>query len=108
MAMIIEQLQLKRFKRFTAATLDFVPGLNVIRGRNEAGKTTLHEALKMILYQLPRSTAQVVQQSMTWEAEQKPELMLAFSANERRYQLHKDFEERTALLEDLDQGEQWR
>ena len=48
--MRIERLQLIGFGRFGAKVIDLAPGLNVISGPNEAGKTTLLSFIELMLY----------------------------------------------------------
>src|SRR3989304_1774599 len=43
--MILRRLRIRRFKKFQDTTFAFVPGLNIIQGPNESGKTTVMEAL---------------------------------------------------------------
>ena len=47
--MIICRIQLHPFAGITERTIDFKPGLNVILGPNEAGKSTLIKALRTVL-----------------------------------------------------------
>ncbi len=48
--MILRSLRLQRFGRFADASWEFEPGLNVIRGSNEAGKSTMREAIVRLLF----------------------------------------------------------
>ncbi len=57
--MQIQQLQLDAFGHFTDFTLDFsqkYPGLHVIYGLNEAGKSTTRRALSGLLFGIPERT----------------------------------------------------
>jgi len=57
--MRLKRLELKAFGPFTDRILDFdgaVPGLHVIFGRNEAGKSSSLRALKALLYGFPQQT----------------------------------------------------
>lgn len=47
--MILRRLQLKRFGRFSDDSWEFGPGLNVVFGPNEAGKSTMREAIVRLL-----------------------------------------------------------
>ncbi|TMC59473.1 MAG: hypothetical protein E6J26_03800, partial [Chloroflexi bacterium] len=49
-AMKIQRLHLDGFGRWTDAGFEFAPGLNVIYGANQAGKSTMQQALLPILY----------------------------------------------------------
>lgn len=47
---MIEKLTLTNFRKHEDLVLDFVVGLNVVRGSNEAGKSTLQEAVGYALF----------------------------------------------------------
>jgi uncharacterized protein YhaN len=53
--MKIQSLKLERFGHFQGATLDFADGLQLLHGKNEAGKSTLLAALRALLFQFPRA-----------------------------------------------------
>lgn len=44
------QLALKNFKRFAGLDLKFSPGINLLWGPNESGKSTVHEAINCALF----------------------------------------------------------
>ncbi|XOS91917.1 ATP-binding protein [Brevibacillus laterosporus] len=48
--MIIEDLHIKGFGKWQERTFTFAPGLNLFYAPNEAGKTTLLQALVASLY----------------------------------------------------------
>ena len=48
--MILKNIALTPFGGLTNAQLDFKPGLNVIHGPNEAGKSTIFNALQRVLF----------------------------------------------------------
>lgn len=50
--MKIDRIHLDCFGKFREKELEFSEGLNIIYGDNEAGKTTLHTAIKTIFYPL--------------------------------------------------------
>ncbi|MBF0175779.1 MAG: AAA family ATPase [Magnetococcales bacterium] len=59
--MRIERLLLTRYGHFTATELDITqgaPGIVILLGDNEAGKSTLREALGDLLFGIPERTAQ--------------------------------------------------
>ncbi len=58
--MIIKQLELFRFRRFERARVLLAPGLNVIQGPNEAGKSTLRSALTTAFFGNPTSASEAV------------------------------------------------
>ena len=52
----IARLELKAFGRFTDRTLDLGPGLHIVHGPNEAGKSSTLRALKAWLFGFPHQT----------------------------------------------------
>ena len=52
--MIIRELYLKNFGKFCGKSLWFADGINVIYGKNEAGKTTVYEAICALLFGLEK------------------------------------------------------
>jgi len=50
MSAIIEELKVKNFEGYRSAEVEFTEGLNLIKGRNSAGKSTLLNALLFALY----------------------------------------------------------
>lgn len=48
--MIIKSICLENFGKFHNKTLEFSPGMNIMYGENEAGKTTLHTFIKAMLF----------------------------------------------------------
>ena len=50
--MIIRKLNIKNFGKVHDKTLEFSPGINVLYGENESGKTTIHTFIKSMLFGL--------------------------------------------------------
>ena len=48
--MWIEKIQIKNFGKFHEKTIEFEPGLNIVYGANESGKTTRHNFLTGMLF----------------------------------------------------------
>lgn len=96
--MQLRQIHLQRFGHFQDRTIDFKPGLNVIRGPNEAGKSTLHQALLMVLLAQPTQTKKA-EVWHSWNADQWYTLRLRFSDKSGNpYDLTKDFRSGTQTL----------
>lgn len=96
--MIVDRIRLKRFKKFRDKTLDFAPGLNIIKGPNEAGKSTLHEALRTVLFEKPTTTSQPMKAARSWGSEEMFAVGIRFSVDGAAYELDKDFSAKKAVL----------
>ena len=99
--MIISRLRIRRFRKLVDQVLECRPGLNVIYGRNDAGKSTLHLAFSAALYPVKPSEARSYE---TWGDEEPGEIVMEFEAQGRSYRLHKDFRCRTVALQRGDQS----
>lgn len=97
--MIIRRLTLRDFRRFADYKVEFAPGLNLIVGNNEEGKSTLREALALALYESPKTTNKRVLEQRRWGASEQFALGLAFTVDDQEYLLSKDFQNKTAVLE---------
>ena len=62
--MILKSIALKPFGGLTDAQLAFKPGLNVIQGPNEAGKSTIFNALQRVLFTPAHLTPSVFRREM--------------------------------------------
>ncbi len=103
--MILKRIALRDFRRFANFETSFAPGLNVILGNNEEGKSTLREAITLALFQDPRTTRGEVLGLKRWGASEQFAIDLEFEADGRTYLLIKDFQSKTAQLKDLRTGE---
>ncbi len=72
------------------ARVEFGPGLNVLYGPNDLGKSTLAHGLRAALLLLPRSTA--ADDFKPWHSDAVPRVVLEFEADDgRTYRLDKSF-----------------
>ncbi|HLJ58746.1 MAG TPA: AAA family ATPase [bacterium] len=94
--MIIRRVRIRRFRKLLDQTLECSPGLNVIRGRNDAGKSTVHLAFSAALFPIRPSEARSFG---PWGSDDGPgEITLEFEAGGNQYTLHKDFASRRVSL----------
>ena len=98
--MIISRLHIRRFRKLVDQVLECRPGLNVIYGRNDAGKSTLHLAFSAALYPV-RPAA--VRSYETWGDGEAGEIVLEFEVQGWSYRLHRDFRARRVTLQRGDQ-----
>ncbi|MDH4101119.1 MAG: AAA family ATPase, partial [Nitrospirota bacterium] len=103
--MIIKELVLKGFRRFRDDKVTLGPGFTVLAGDNEAGKSTLLEALLAVLYASPKSRARTVDEWTSWGAQERPRLTLLYESDGVEFRLEKDFEAGTASLANTATGE---
>lgn len=97
--MIIRRIRIRRFKKLLDQMLECGPGLNVIHGRNDAGKSTLHLAFSAVLYPVRPSD---VKTYGTWGEGDPGEITVEFDAGDRSYRLRKDLGNRKVVLETAD------
>jgi DNA repair exonuclease SbcCD ATPase subunit len=99
--MILRKLRLERFGRFTQGQWEFAPGLTVVRGPNEAGKSTMREAIVRLL--LPDRKVDTQDSSFlalrTWGTDRRFVIEGEFEAAGAAWSLVRDFDaERVALI----------
>ncbi len=105
--MIIQRLQTCNFGCLGEREFEFASGLNIIRGPNEAGKSTLQAALLTVFFQKADTTSQAVHRWQSWGTKNLFEIALEFTAAGHRWRLEKDFGDEEVCLADLDSGEEW-
>ena len=66
--MRIRRLQIKDFRRYRDLDVDFAPGLTVVRGPNEAGKTTIQRAIELAITRRATSGANDLNVLRPWDA----------------------------------------
>lgn len=95
-------LRIDNFQQFDHLDLLFGEGFTVIRGPNEAGKSTIQAALLAALYLDPSATDEAIAPYVRWGQIRRFTLALEFEDGGARYSLLKDFESRTACLHRTD------
>jgi DNA repair exonuclease SbcCD ATPase subunit len=99
--MQISHIILKDFGRFGNFSCDFSPGLNLIKGANEAGKSTLAEAVIAALLMDPASGTDGIARAVRWEGSHGPVIEAVLDVDGSSFKLTKDFEQGvSALLKD--------
>ena len=89
--MQISHIILKDFGRFGDFSCDFSPGLNLIKGPNEAGKSTLAEAVMAVLFVDPASGGTKIPKAVNWEGKQGPVIEAVLDIDGSSFKLTKDF-----------------
>ena len=66
--MRIRRLQIRDFRRYRDLDIDFAPGLTVVRGPNEAGKSTIQRAIELAITRRATSGANDLNALRPWDA----------------------------------------
>ncbi len=66
--MRVRKLSVRDFRRYRTLDIAFAPGLTVVRGPNEAGKTTVQRALELVLTRRVTSAAAEIEALRSWDA----------------------------------------
>jgi uncharacterized protein YhaN len=105
--MKIKNIKLEKYKKFKNLSIDLDPGVNVVVGDNEAGKSTLAQAIMDLLYVDPSTKAvSFVNTRKSWGTSHMPQLEMTFHALQSVFMLSKDFQKKTILLKNLDTKKQ--
>ena len=90
--MIITRLRLANFRRHRALDVKLGPGLNVVRGANEAGKSTVQRAIEMALFRRPTFSGNELDDTRPWQDPgAEPTIDLDFTDDARPGTIHKVF-----------------
>jgi len=107
--MILRRIALERFEQLDGHEYTFQPGLNLIKGPNEAGKSALQEAVLFALLGNPRRTtlerAKRVGDRILWSENRPFRITLDFTdESETPYRLEKDWDTQKVCLTNLQTG----
>lgn len=89
--MRLRRLRLQNFRRFEDFELNLAPGLNLLIGTNESGKSTIIEALGIVLFVDPSTKAKAIRDLESWGSTGAMLLELRFEHGGGEYTLTKDF-----------------
>ena len=106
--MIIKKLHVKSFGRIHDRTLSFSPGLNVLYGENESGKTTTHTFVKSMFYGIQRQRGRAAKKDaytlyLPWEDPASYGGTLWFENGGKNYRLTRNFYKENPSLRLLDE-----
>jgi uncharacterized protein YhaN len=82
--MRISKLSVRDLRRYRDLEVDFAPGLTVVRGPNEAGKSTIQRAIELALTRKVTATGGELDALRPWDAEDdaRPVIGLEFTQDE--------------------------
>ena len=94
------ELAVTNFKKFTDGRFRFCPGLNLLWGPNESGKSTLHEAISCVLFGRERN-----KEIANWNGGSCA-VGLTYRSDGKLYRIERQLTEGTYKLGDPAEGEQ--
>jgi len=103
--MQIEKCTIDRYGKLSEFSSSFATGINLIKGPNEAGKSTLVDALTDALFENPKSRKKDIKARTSWGYEKEFSISLDFEAEGASYTLTKDFESGDTKLLKKSSGE---
>ena len=94
--MVIKRLTIRNFGKIHNRTMELSPGINVLYGENESGKTTFHTFIKSMLYGITRQRGRAAKNDVyaTYEPWENPADyggILWFDCKGESYRLTRNF-----------------
>lgn len=94
--MIIKRLELIHFGKFHHKVIELQPGMNIIYGANEAGKSTIHQFIQAMLFGAERLRGKGAAQDgysryQPWQDGRNYEGLLTFSYGGKDYRIYRNF-----------------
>lgn len=94
--MIIKDLQLTNFGKFNHKSMSLEPGLNIIYGENEAGKTTFHTFIRGMLFGIEKqrgkaSSKDTYSKYEPWDNPSNYQGMMRIESNGVDYRIERNF-----------------
>ncbi|MFG1390327.1 AAA family ATPase [Acidiplasma aeolicum] len=83
--MIIESIHLKNFLSHEDSEINFDPGINIITGKNGAGKTSILDAMKFALFSDSRNNEKNIE--MIKKGKKNAEVTITFRINNDEYEI---------------------
>lgn len=111
--MWIEKIQIKNFGKFHEKTIEFEPGLNIVYGANESGKTTIHNFLTGMLFGIEKSRGRAGRDDLygayePWNSASFYVGNMIMQIDGKRFFLERNFyhKEKSAKLRNLEDNEE--
>ena len=102
------RLEVNRFRNIDSFSCNIGDGIVILKGPNEAGKSSLLSAILFALFEDPKSSAERLEEAKEWKKGTLYQLTLAFKANGETYVLEKDFENKSTLFRNETTKESWK
>jgi len=102
--MIIKRITVKNFGRLHDRTMELSPGINLLYGENESGKTTTHVFVKSMLYGIQRQRGRAAKKDayslyLPWENPADYGGILWFENGGKNFRLKRNFYKENQLAE---------
>lgn len=99
----IKEVYIKNFGKFHRKEISFSPGINIVYGENESGKSTLHEFLKAMFFGLKKMRGRAAKTDsfhlyQPWEGACDYGGSLRFVCDEKVFRLDRDFDSMKSSL----------
>ena len=107
--MVIRELKLYHFGKFHQKSLSLRPGINIIYGGNEAGKSTIHRFIKAMLFGVTRLRGKGAanddySRCQPWDDVRGYEGLMIFEHGGKRYRIYRNFykeDEQFSVFDDV-------
>lgn len=108
--MIIKEIQLTNFGKFNHKNVSLEPGLNIIYGENEAGKTTLHTFIRGMLFGIEKqrgkaSGRDVYSKYEPWENPSNYQGIMRIENDGTNYRIERNFNREHRLFRVINEDE---
>lgn len=108
--MIIKEIQLTNFGKFNHKNVSLEPGLNIIYGENEAGKTTLHTFIRGMLFGIEKqrgkaSGRDVYSKYEPWENTSNYQGIMRIENDGTNYRIERNFNREHRLFRVINEDE---
>jgi|GEM_PF-3352094 len=104
--MLFRSLRLQGFKKYRDQIFVFNPGLNVFKGPNEVGKTTLHQGLITALYGLGAKSSGLLKKDVqSWAGMSLCRVQLDYFYGDEAWQISRDLVEGRVQISRFDSKE---
>ena len=101
--MKINSININGFGKFKDKSINLSDGVNVVYGNNEAGKSTTHTFIKSMLFGMKKKKSKAQLDTFTkylpWNNDARYEGALDFSYNNKKYQIHRIFDNDNPFVE---------
>lgn len=94
--MIIKEIEVKNFGRFSKEKIEFKDGINLIYGANESGKTTIYHVINALLFGMEKKRGRAAktdqyQTYQPWEQKTWYEAAMRFETGGKNFFLERNF-----------------